>query len=321
MKIAHPLALLGAVALSLLAYTAPAAAQATRTWVSGVGDDANPCSRTAPCKTFAGAISKTAAGGEISVLDPGGFGAVTINKSISIVSEGFEAGVLASGTNGIVISAGAGDIINLRGLTIDGAGTGLVGIKFNSGAVLNVQKCTIKNFRGSPGFGIQMLPTTPMKFSIEDTVISNNGLAASGGGFLVRPFAGATTAVGELTRVAVVDNTFGIDVDGTGGGGTGAVSLLDSAVVNSAQGGVLANSNAANALIFMDSSAANNNGTTGVAASGGAPAQVFISNSLVQGNATGLGPSGGGQIISWKNNMVNSNTTSNGAPTSSLTPI
>src|SRR6266446_6742967 len=79
-------------------------AQAIRTWVSGVGDDVNPCSRTAPCKTFAGAISKTASGGEINVLDPGGFGAVTITKAITISSEGFEAGVLVSGTNGIVIS-------------------------------------------------------------------------------------------------------------------------------------------------------------------------------------------------------------------------
>src|SRR5215471_17180153 len=84
----------------------PVLAQATRTWVSGVGDDANPCSRTAPCKTFPGAISKTAAGGEINVLDPGGFGGVTITKSISILAEGVSAGVLVSGTNAIVISAG-----------------------------------------------------------------------------------------------------------------------------------------------------------------------------------------------------------------------
>src|ERR1700730_2917097 len=82
----------------------PAYAQATRTWVSGVGDDANPCSRTAPCKTFAGAISKTAVGGEICVLDPGGFGAVTITKAISIRNDGVgTAGVLVSGTNGIII--------------------------------------------------------------------------------------------------------------------------------------------------------------------------------------------------------------------------
>src|SRR5207247_3703656 len=88
---------------------APANAQATRTWVSGVGDDANPCSRTAPCRTFAGAISKTAAGGEINALDPGGFGAVTITKSIIIDGGNMLAGVLVSGTNGIVVSAAPTD--------------------------------------------------------------------------------------------------------------------------------------------------------------------------------------------------------------------
>src|SRR6516225_11731166 len=110
-----------------------AQAQATRTWVSGVGDDANPCSRTAPCKTFPGAISKTAPGGEINVLDPGGFGAVTITKSISITSVGFEAGVLVSGTNGVVVQAGASDVVTLRGLNMDGLNTGLSGIRFISG--------------------------------------------------------------------------------------------------------------------------------------------------------------------------------------------
>src|SRR6476661_2836392 len=86
----------------LLACSSLAHAQATRTWVSGVGDDANPCSRTAPCKTFAGAISKTAPGGEINVLDPGGFGAVTITKSITISSEGFEVAT-TSGTTQVFI--------------------------------------------------------------------------------------------------------------------------------------------------------------------------------------------------------------------------
>src|SRR4051795_2970069 len=114
---------LSAVVLNL----SPAQAQATRTWVSGVGDDANPCSRTAPCKTFAGAISKTAGGGEINVLDPGGFGGVTITKSITIRST-FEAGVLVSGTNAIVIAAGVNDTVTLEGLDIEGLGTGLNGI-------------------------------------------------------------------------------------------------------------------------------------------------------------------------------------------------
>src|SRR5690349_5998499 len=106
--------MLAGLVLGILTQVAPLQAQATRTWVSGVGDDANPCSRTAPCKTFAGAISKTASGGEINVLDPGGFGAVTITKPITISSEGFEAGVLVSGTNGIVVSTpNANDVVVL----------------------------------------------------------------------------------------------------------------------------------------------------------------------------------------------------------------
>src|ERR1700761_44414 len=126
----------GAFIATGLAFAAPAEAQATRTWVSGVGDDANPCSRTAPCKTFAGAISKTAPAGEINVLDPGGFGAVTITKSITITSESPEAGVLVSGTNGIVINAGPTDTVILKGLDIEGLGTGLNGISILAG--LNV---------------------------------------------------------------------------------------------------------------------------------------------------------------------------------------
>src|SRR5438874_12709636 len=107
------------LACTLLALAIPSTAfgQATRTWVSGVGDDANPCSRTAPCKTFAGAISKTAARGEISVLDPGGFGGVNITKSITLNGDGNLAGVLVSGTNGIIVAAGAGDTVILRSLS------------------------------------------------------------------------------------------------------------------------------------------------------------------------------------------------------------
>src|SRR3954469_23988620 len=102
--------------------TAPAHAQATRTWVSGVGDDVNPCSRTAPCKTFAGAISKTAAGGKINCLDPGGFGAVTITKSIEIDCLQFPGGILNSLVNGVIVNAPAGSNVILRGIEIHGAG-------------------------------------------------------------------------------------------------------------------------------------------------------------------------------------------------------
>src|SRR6202162_932350 len=112
-------ALLGALFVAGLAI-APAHAQATRTWISGVGDDANPCSRTAPCKTFAGAISKTTTGGEIDALDPGGFGALTITKSITLDGGGQVASILVAGTNGINVSAGATDVVILRNLRIQG---------------------------------------------------------------------------------------------------------------------------------------------------------------------------------------------------------
>ena len=135
-----------ALTVLTLGITSLANAQATRTWVSGVGDDANPCSRTAPCKTFAGAISKTAAGGEISVLDPGGFGVVTITKAITINGDGTLAGILAAGTNGVVVSAGANDVVYLRNLSINGAGTGLNGVKFLAGKAVHVEYCTIYGF-------------------------------------------------------------------------------------------------------------------------------------------------------------------------------
>src|ERR1700682_571136 len=121
-KLTSVVAITGTIFIPLL-LAVPAAAQATRTWVSGVGDDVNPCSRTAPCKTFPGAISKTAAGGEIDVLDPGGFGVVTITKAITLDGGGgINASILGSGTTGITINVGANtDVVTIRNLSINGA--------------------------------------------------------------------------------------------------------------------------------------------------------------------------------------------------------
>ena len=126
---------------------------ATRTWVSGVGDDVNPCSRTAPCKTFAGAISKTAAGGEIEALDLGGFGAVTITKGITIDGGdgcGFGS-ILAAATNGIVINAGVNDVVTIRNLSINWAGTGLCGIRILAARAVFIENCEIFGFRATSG--------------------------------------------------------------------------------------------------------------------------------------------------------------------------
>ena len=157
-----------------LALASLAHAQATRTWISGVGDDVNPCSRTAPCKTFAGAISKTAVGGEIDALDPGGFGAVTITKSITIDGTAGLAGILAAGTNGIIINitgeADAAKAVRLRGLLINGAGTGLQGIKVIAANKVSIEDSVIDGFTMdgiSVAGGAQVF--------VRNTSIRNNG--------------------------------------------------------------------------------------------------------------------------------------------------
>jgi hypothetical protein len=205
---------------------APAFAQATRTWVSGVGDDANPCSRTAPCKTFAGAISKTATAGEINVLDPGGFGAVTITKAITIRSDHIEAGVLVSGTNGISVAAGSTDTVVLEGLDIDGAaGTGINGVSISSAAAVYILNCAIRHF-GQNGVNMTALGAGSRLF-IRDSLINLNGAGAGGpfGGVNVQGNANITSILNT-----VVDNNTGFSVQVGGGGGTGTnqVALANS---------------------------------------------------------------------------------------------
>jgi len=163
---------------------------------SGVGDDVNPCSRTAPCKTFAGAISKTAAGGEIDCLDPGGFGAVTITKSITIDCGGTFGSVLAALTNGININA-AGITVNLRNLSINGVGNGLIGINFIQGNSLTVTNVNIMNFNAGSANGLLFAPNSANAIlEVNNSVITGNGIAPStGGGIVVQPAAGGSAAV------------------------------------------------------------------------------------------------------------------------------
>lgn len=161
------------IAATMMAFalvgSSAAYAQATRTWVSGVGDDANPCSRTAPCKTFAGAISKTAAGGEISVLDPGGFGGVTITKSITINGTGTLAGILVgAGANGVIVNAAATDVVTLRNISIHGVGATLDGIRFINGGTLIVDRVDIS---GIAQDSIDVESASALKVVVHETTI------------------------------------------------------------------------------------------------------------------------------------------------------
>jgi hypothetical protein len=211
-----------------ITYAEPAAAQATRTWVSGVGDDANPCSRTAPCKTFAGAISKTAPGGEINCLDPGGFGGVTITKSLAIVCDFTEAGVLVTGgSSGIIINAGPTDVVYLSGLDIQGIGTGGNGVRFVAGASLHIHNSLIRGFNFAGGNGVNFAPSGPSQLTIDNTQIFNNGSAGGGAGLLIKP-TGTGGARVTLRNVNVHNNlNNGLLIDLTGLSGAQASLLID----------------------------------------------------------------------------------------------
>jgi hypothetical protein len=223
------------LALALSLPMTPAHAQATRTWVSGVGDDANPCSRTAPCKTFAGAISKTAAQGEINVIDPGGFGAVTITKSITISAIGVEGGVLVSGTPGITVAAGPSDVVMLEGLDIEGLGTGTNGINVVSGLLVYVKNTKIHHFTQN---GINMASSTSgAQLYVKDSFIFQDGTLNSApltGGININ----GTANVGIVVDT-IVDSTqnFSVQASGASNAVTLTRTVLSPTGINTANGG------------------------------------------------------------------------------------
>jgi hypothetical protein len=293
-------ALTAVAALALMALAMPAHAQATRTWVSGVGDDANPCSRTAPCKTFAGAISKTAPNGEINVLDPGGFGAVTITKGITISSESSEAGVLVSGTPGIIVAAGPNDVVNLRGLDFQGLNTGTDAIRFNSGKALHVEKCTIRQFTGN---GILFQPGANANLFVLDTIIAEIGTA----GIAVKPSGGVTVAA--ISRAYIDANGAGI-VLASSGGAQNFVDVDNSRVSRNGGDGITVG---ATSTLMLDHSQVSFNGGGGVNANAGG-ATARLGNSVLIGNVNGVAASGGGTVLSFKNNEIAGSFTSDGIP-------
>lgn len=187
-----------------LAFTTLAEAQATRTWVSGVGDDVNPCSRTAPCKTFAGAISKTAVGGEIDALDSGGFGSVTITKSITIDGTGMMGSILGANIHGILVNitdpADTEKSVRIRGLSINGAGTGTQGIKLIAANKLSIEDTVIDGFTD----GITVSAPAKAHVTVINTTVRNN----SGTGISVASEANQVF----LSNVTVVFNGTGLAV-------------------------------------------------------------------------------------------------------------
>lgn len=295
-----------AIATFMFAFASLAQAQATRTWVSGVGDDANPCSRTAPCKTFAGAISKTADGGEIDALDPGGFGAVTITKGITIDGgTGELAGILAAGTNGVIVNETTNTkTIILRNLSINGAGTGVNGIRLLQGKTFRVENCVISGFTGN---GIDA-PLTAVSASgseafFNDLEIRNLSGAASIGIKLSAP--SSFFAVG-MDHVRIERVATGVQV-----GAQTHVTIRDSVITHNTTGVEMLNGAAGSPTSAIENTMLTNN-STGLTAGTGTTTR--LSQVSIIECSTGINGAGG-IVQSSGNNRILGNVSDGLTPT------
>jgi hypothetical protein len=309
--------LVGSVGLMVLLAVAVigppmAVGQATRTWVSGVGDDANPCSRTAPCKTFAGAISKTANGGEINCLDPGGFGGVTITKSLTIKCQYTEGGVLVSGTNAIVINAAATDRVTLRGLDINGIGIGpqasLVGIKVIAAGTVQIFDTEIYRFKA----GIDVASTTA---SATRVYIYNSHIHDNGVGVIVAPGNNSATAgnFATIRSSQIVDNRCNLVVAAFGTNGSTPDANTDC--------GAATNLSGINQLAVMsvfDSGIADALNTAALAKGSITKAILRLGSNAVTGSVNGVVLQDGAAFVSFGDNDINGNGPS-AAPTTVVT--
>jgi Periplasmic copper-binding protein (NosD) len=267
-----------------------------RTHVSGLGNDANPCTAVAPCRSLQIAFTLTTAGGEIYVLDSADFGPLTINKAVTITGEGATAGILATSGNAITINAGTNDAINLRGLDVDGGGSGGIGIQFNTGGFLIVQKSVVRGFNS----GINFTPNGSSTFFASDVVVSNN----QSNGILVAG-AGTNTVIGTVHRVTASGNGVGIHASGS----AASIAVTDT-IASKNNYGVGA---AGSSVVVRNTTFIGN--AIGISSQDGAI--VRVTQSTLTANGTGLHFTNGGQLLSFGDNNVAGNAT-NGTTTGSI---
>lgn len=300
-----------AIAIFVFAVATMAQAQATRTWVSGVGDDLNPCSRTAPCKTFAGAISKTAKDGEISVLDPGGFGAVTITKSIYINgTHGAGYGsIINSLVNGVIINitdpADVRKAVRLRSLDINGASTGINGVSILAANNVWIEDSVIDGNTGNgttSGIGVRVATAASCNLFLYDTVIHKNVTG-------VRVTTSSGFAVANIKNCNIEGNTTGVDASTNG-----FVTVDTSRIAANTGAGV--QTSASGAQLNVRETTLSNNGTAVSAAAGSS--MRAISNLLLN-NTTGFG--GTTAVIQTDGQNRNAGNTTPGAPGGGLVTI
>jgi hypothetical protein len=291
------------LALASALQLTPAAAQTLRTYVSGAGKDTNPCTFSAPCQTLQAALKLTAPGGEIQSLDSADYGYATIAQSVTIIGAHGVAGVLATNVSGITINAGANDVINLRGLDIDGAGTGVNGILFSSGAALNVDDSVIRGFTN----GVTISSTNPNSFSISNTLISNNSTGVS--------IQSAAPSTGVLAGTQVTNNATGLIATGVSAAVQATLTVQNSVVTSNSTVGLASNGFS---MISVSGSMIANNGVGVEAQNSGAV--LRLATSYASGNSTGSTAAAGGQVISANDHLIAGNTGGGSTPPAPVPP-
>jgi hypothetical protein len=292
---------LAASMIALLVASSAASASASRTFVSGVGADTGSCPLAAPCRTFAYAFTQTAPSGEIIDLTSAGYGTVTINQAVSIINTSNFAGVTVASGNGITINAGTNDSVTLRGLTVDGGGTGSNGIVFNSGGKMTIDQCNLMNFIGgtaSAGNGILMQPTSGNhNIVITNTTASNNGF----GGVVYSPSSSTATTGIVIDRVSANNNQYGIAIDNGSSSGAATASISNSiGSFNSADGFYFSH-----VTVSLDSSNATSNSGDGVFVFSNATT-LALGRSVLMNNG-GFGLHVTGNVNSYKDNRIAGN--------------
>ena len=288
-----------------------AEAQPIRTFVALTGSDANPCTFASPCKSVQHAHDVVAAGGEIRMLDPGSYGLLTITKSISVLGDGHGGIAAQNGATAITINASASDTINLRGLVLEGFGSGQSGIVFHTGAALKIQDSIIRNF---VLFGINFQPTAASQLNVSHTIVSD--ISTSGTAAVNIQPSGSGSANAVLDQVELDRGVDGLDI--IGGAGGVYVTIADSVISHYSTGkGLFVSSNSGVFQLMIQNCTISNN-SQGILASG-ASAVIRVTKSTITGNSNGWGAVSSGSLISYSDNNVDGNAT-NGSPTSTIGP-
>ena len=302
----------GLLLLGLALDVSAAHAQLARTFVSSQGSDSNDCNRLTPCRTFQRAHDNTLAAGEITVLDPGGYGAVTITKGISIINDGVgEAGALVSGgLNGITIAAGASDAISLRGLTVKGIGFGGGnGIVFSTGKSLTVENCVIRNMSDTNGIGLLFQPTGSSTLAMSNTLVADN----TNTGVVISAQGAGSSVKAAFNRIQSLNNgVAGVVVGGVAATGTVNATVLDSIASNNGNAGFAVVSSAGMVMGLTVTRSVSAKNSAGIAAVGGT-ATLRLSRSTLTANTTTWVSTNGGILASYGDNRIDGNRDTNPA--------